>query len=446
MHKLQTSENRMLAIHSRAEPENHRANPQPPPFVGRIRSLLTLLVIITAVCYALTLKRDFTYLDESEYYAIASNLLHHHKFSLDGVHLTAYRPPGYPAALVPILALYQGVRFAKAFNLICWIVAGLLTAQIAAALYGSTAAALALLFVLLYPVSLYTAGTLYPQALTSLLFLLSLYVQVRHTTDGTLKEALFQGVIFAFLIVTVPLYAANLAVFIAFQIFGETKGIRKAIVTCLVAVFIIGIWSLRNYSVFGQFMFASNSGVNLLLGNSPVTGPNSGTTVDVDAIAPEAANLPEIERDAALKKHAIAWIKDHPLEFASLFLQKLVNWFNYRNQLRTRGESSQFRDFVMAVSYYPLLALALLLPFVNRRRLSKNEYYLYFSYAAAALAYAFFFTRIRFRVPFDYLLIILASGTASMLMHGFHGRTTPSEPLALDSSIAKIVPAHHTAI
>ena len=188
----------MVAIDSLVEPEEHRANPQPLAFVGRMRPLLTLLVIITAVCYALTLRGNFTYKDESEYYAIASNLLHHHGYSLDGVHLTAYRPPGYPAALVPILAIYQSVRFAKAFNLIFWIGAGLLTAQIAAALYGSTAASVALLLVLLYPVSLYTAGTLYPQALTSFLFLVSIYVQFWQTTHSLLKEAFLQGLFFPF--------------------------------------------------------------------------------------------------------------------------------------------------------------------------------------------------------------------------------------------------------
>ena len=87
--------------------------------------------------------------------------------------------------------------------------------------------------------------------------------------------------------------------------------------------------------------------------------------MDVDAIAPEALGLPEIQRDAALKKHAVEWIKDHPREFAWLFVKKFANWFNYRNQLRTSGESSGVRDLAMAVSYYPLLALALLLPFVK---------------------------------------------------------------------------------
>jgi hypothetical protein len=246
-----------------------------------------------------------------------------------------------------------------------------------------------------------------------------------------LKEAFLQGLIFSFLIVSVPLYAANLAIFMAFQAFEGAHGIRKAIVTCLVAVLAVGLWSLRNYTVYGQFVFASNSGVNLLLGNSPLTGPNSGTNVDVDVIAPEAAGLPEVQRDAALKKHAVEWIKGHPREFGWLFVKKLVNWFNYRNQLRTSGESSRVRDLVMALGYYPLLALALLLPLVKERRLTELERYLYSSYGAAALAYAFFFSRIRFRVPFDFLLIILASGSASILLHSYRARTAhPEAPLA----------------
>lgn len=422
------SENRNAHNTLVVEPEQQRAKPDAtPPFVRRMRPLLTLIISVVAVCYALTLKGNFTYKDESEYYTIASNVLHHHGYSLDGIHPTAYRPPGYPAALVPILALHSSVRFAKAFNLIFWISAGLLTAHIAAGLFGSVAASVALLLVLLYPVSLYTAGTLYPQALTSVLFLVSVAVHFRPTTRTSLKEAFLQGLIFSFLIMTVPLYAANLAVFMAIQTFGETNGVRKAIVTCLVAAFVIGLWIVRNYSVYGQFLFASNSGVNLLLGNSPQTGPNSGTNLDIDAIAPEASGLPELQRDAALKKHAVEWIKGHPLEFEWLFIKKLLNWFNYRNQLRTSGESSRSRDLVMASSYYPLLALALLLPLVKKRRMSELEHYLYFSYGAAALAYALFFTRIRFRVPFDFLLIILASGSASLLMQGWTIRSAQSE-------------------
>ena len=223
---------------------------------------------------------------------------------------------------------------------------------------------------------------------------------------------------------------ANLIVFMAFQSLRERRGVIKAFVTGAVVVMAIGLWSLRNYSVFGQFMFASNSGINLILGNSPLTGPNSGTNIDVAAVAPEAVNLPEIQSDAALKKHAVEWIKDHPLEWESLFTRKLANWFNYRNELRTSSESSKLRDVLMALTYYPLLALAALLPLIRRRRISQLEAYLYLSYGNAALAYAVFFTRIRFRVPFDFLLIILASGAASILMHALNTRPSRSNSTA----------------
>jgi hypothetical protein len=394
------------------------------PFFRRTHRLLIFITIVAAVAYALTLKGNFTYLDESEYYGIASNLLHHHAYSLDGVNPTAYRTPGFPAVLVPLLALHDSVRFLKATNILWWIGAALLTSYIAGELYGSAAETLALLFVLLYPISLYTAGTLYPQTMTSFFFLVSLAIHFHPAARSSLREAFVQGLIFSFLILSVPLYAANLAVFMAFQCFCEKKGVRKAVVTGAVVVLAIGLWSFRNYSTYGQVQFSSNSGLNLLLGNSPLTGPNSGTNIDIKALAPEATNMPELQRDAARKEHALDWIKGHPLQWGWLFTEKFVNWFNYRNQLQTAGESSGFRDLLIALTYYPLLALALLLPLLLKRRLSQVEAYLYLSYASAALAYAFFFTRIRFRVPFDFLLIILASGAASMLLESWRVRSS----------------------
>lgn len=413
----------MLAtqIDSQAQPVEQAPDAGRAAYARRARQVLIFVTIVAAVFYALTLNGRFAYSDEADYYSIASNLLHDHAFSRDGIHPTAFRPPGYPAALVPVLAIRDTVRFAKAFNLLCWIGAAILTAHIAGALYGSVAESLALLLVLLYPVSLYTAGTLYPQALTAFLFLVSIAVHFRPARHSSWLEALFQGLIFSFLILCVPLYGANLVVFAAFQTVREKKGMLKALVTCAVVATALGLWGLRNYRVFGQFLFASNSGINLLLGNSPLTRPNSGTNLDVAAMAPEAANLPEIQRDAVLKQHAIEWMKDHPREAALLFTEKLANWFNYRNELATAAESTRLRDAVMALTYYPLLALALLLP-LRKRGMSALESYLFLSYGSAAVAYAVFFTRIRFRIPFDFLLVILASGSLAMLLQGWSHR------------------------
>lgn len=425
----------MLAtqIDSQAQPVEQASNARGAVYARRTRQLLIFLTIVIAVLYALRLNGNFTYSDEADYYSIASSLLHHHEFSRDGIHPTAFRPPGYPAALVPVLAIHDSVRFAKAFNLLWWIGAAFLTAHVAGVLYGSVAESLALLLVLLYPVSLYTAGTLYPQALTTFLFLVSIAVHFRPAGHSSWLEALFQGLLFSFLILCVPLYGANLVVFAAFQTVREKKGVLKALVTCAVVAAALGLWGLRNYRVFGQFLFASNSGINLLLGNSPLTRPNSGTNVDVAVMAPEAANLPEIQRDAVLKQHAIDWMKDHPRESAWLFTEKLANWFNYRNELATAAESTHLRDAVMALTYYPLLALALLLP-LRKRSMSELESYLFLSYGSAAIAYAFFFTRIRFRIPFDFLLVILASGSLAMLLQRWSSRPVRHKSAVVTSS------------
>lgn len=62
----------------------------------------------------------------------------------------------------------------------------------------------------------------------------------------------------------------------------------------------------------------------------------------------------------------------------------------------------------MLVTYYPLLALMLLRLMLRRRvPVSPFEGYLLALYLLGALVQAVFFTRIRFRVPFDLLLIAL---------------------------------------
>jgi hypothetical protein len=181
---------------------------------------------------------------------------------------------------------------------------------------------------------------------------------------------------------------------------------------------------------------ATNSGENLIFGNSSLTGANTGTNVNLFALAPEAANVSsEIQRDAIFRKHAIDWIVHNFIDSGVLFVKKLINWFNYRNQLAVFSESSNFRDLVMALTYYPLLALSLMLIAIRRGRLSTREWYFFASYGIAALTYSVFFTRIRFRVPFDYLIIILASGClSSVLVRRFEARNdSVQQPLQLSS-------------
>jgi hypothetical protein len=177
------------------------------------------------------------------------------------------------------------------------------------------------------------------------------------------------------------------------------------------ACLVLGAWAVRNDAAVGAPVFvSSNSGFNLLLGNSENTTPNAGVNVDVRRYLREAGPLGEVDRDALLRHRAFEWIEGHPLEAAGLYLAKVANYFNYRNELFVRSEGTSLADLGLAVSYGVLLALVLARLMVARRwPLSAFEVLLVSTYALSALATAVAFTRIRFRVPFDLLLILQAA-------------------------------------
>ena len=102
------------------------------------------------------------------------------------------------------------------------------------------------------------------------------------------------------------------------------------------------------------------------------------------------------------------WRAAHPGDAIRLYFRKVLNYFNFRNELFVRTESSTWRDAVQFLAYYPLL-LAVLARLVMLKRfpMTPGEGLLYLLYFGNALLSAVFFTRMRFRMPFDFLLVAL---------------------------------------
>ena len=76
----------------------------------------------------------------------------------------------------------------------------------------------------------------------------------------------------------------------------------------------------------------------------------------------------------------------------------------------TKDEALAIRDIFMLITYGPLLLTFIVrLLFSRKFRLSALEVLLIILYIGSALSSALFFTRIRFRIPFDFLLIMLVA-------------------------------------
>lgn len=375
-------------------------------------SIMIAIIIGFGAVYSFLRGDQLVFLDERVYHSIAEHIVTLQKFSIDGVTSTAYRPPGYPLFLAVLVALGANVVVLRIVNFVLLGICALLVYLILKQRVSGTVGVLGALFVVGYPVLFYTAGTLYPQIFAAALMMVLLYVLHRPTLS--LVWCGLSGLLLGYLCLTVPA-SLFLAPILCVWIWYAQQPRRAACVALFVATtfLVIGLWSARNYYVFRSFVLIStNSGINLLLGNSPNTTPNSGVNVDLSQYHAQAVNMNEIEADAYYKAEALRYISENKFAAAQLYAAKFLNHFNYRNELKTNVGEVSLADMLVLVTYGPLLALFLLRIALSRTiKMTPFEWLLIAIYLASAAFHAIFFTRIRFRLPFDFLLIMSAAMT-----------------------------------
>ena len=385
---------------------------------GYIVAMLAFFVFFAGLAYSYWLGDTLRYFDEGDYYAIAQNLALKGFFSTDGLSPSLFRPPGYPFMLSVAVWMGAGVVQLRAINFAllagCVVLVYALLRKHVTPLAGLSGA----IMVLCYPVLFYTAGALYPQTLGAFLLLASLWILIGRD-QGTSKALshnkssvrhLLAGVAFGFLILVIPTFIVSLLVTTLWLSLGR-RMLKSACIVTIAALVIVGIWTIRNYLIFKTFVpVSANSGVMLIAGNSENTTANSGISTDINKYFNVANSLPETERDAFYRAHAIAYMQANPGRMALLYISKLANYFNFRNELLTKDQASPLNNIVMLLTYYPLLILAVLMSIkIKSLPLSRYEWLLVGLCIADALFSAIFFTRIRYRLPFDFLVILLGA-------------------------------------
>jgi hypothetical protein len=184
------------------------------------------------------------------------------------------------------------------------------------------------------------------------------------------------------------------------------RAVRDVLLAGGVAIFLLMAWSLRNHAVFGRFVFVStNSGVNLLLGNCENTTPASGPSTNIRHYLDQAEGLNEADRDIFLRNEALAYMRRHKRRTLESYIAKVAHYFHYRERFKTTSEWSTAREWLLLLSYPPLLLLFMVRVAMARRfKPSREELLLWLLYVLPAFFLGVFFTRIRLRIPQDYLL------------------------------------------
>lgn len=426
-------------------------------WIDRLTSLLTdrLLWILFGAAgalvtlYAIATGRELTYYDEQDYLLIADNVADGQGYTVEGGDdlarpwvgtdgPTAFRPPTWPLLLAAFRLVGAPVWMLSALPALFLIAAAVLAKLLAAHIAGRAAGWLAAFGVLLYPINVYTAGTLYPQTLATALMLGAIVLCLTPAATTRARAALF-GLALIALVYSAPTMLFTAAVIAVWGAWRHRGSLVRFVVPALIAALLpAALWIGRNAVEIDRFVPVSTStGQNLLLGNSPNTTAKSGVSADIEGYVDVALErqLGEVEADSFYTSEAVDWVAENPGDALGLYASKVANYFTPYNAPLTAGEGGRMEKLVSWAAFAPLAALALLrLAVVRRWRLRPGEGLAYVLFLGNAAFMAVTFTRVRFRQPLDSLLVVEAAVVLALLGAAWAARRRQAAAQKLSNS------------
>lgn len=188
--------------------------------------------------------------------------------------------------------------------------------------------------------------------------------------------------------------------------------VTVAILVLLMSSAICGPWLVRNMQVLGAPVLNTNGGFNLYLGNNPAA---TGMFVSI-AETPLGSSWEalrktgEVHASEILKQEAIAWIKTHPTEFATLALKKAAYFWTppFHGGKSEQSSVEKVVRLAWAIQFLILVAAALSTLLIRKMR-NKRTVILWLAVACYTAVHMLFYVIFRYREPIMPVVGILAA-------------------------------------
>jgi len=335
-------------------------------------AILATGIVLRAVLLLFFWDQPLTIVDEQHYQAIAENILHHHEFALKKGHLTAIRPPLYPAFLATIYFMTGGIHLNAVRIVQIFLSLGIIYMVfiLGKQMFDNKTGLLAAFIFAIYPSFLFFTHLLLTEVLFTFLFTLFIFlfisaldiVNSNHQSSslsapGTLHHppspmpsaprpmrsalciflagfflgvgALTRSILYPLL----PLAALFLFLAVRETFIGRIKSIAFLILGFAI---VIAPWATRNFFLFNEFVpVGTMGGLNLHMGNYDHTPLNRAwTAVDLSGdktwyYGHEEAldRMNETKKQKWAIKKAKEFILDHKLLTLKRDLIKIANFW-----------------------------------------------------------------------------------------------------------------------
>jgi 4-amino-4-deoxy-L-arabinose transferase-like glycosyltransferase len=382
--------------------------------------LLTMLVIglCLRIAFIFTLEHRVYWEDETDYLALAENMKAGKGYVDAQGHPTAFRAVGYPLMLTGLFYLnINSLTEIRCFQALLSVFTILFVFGLARRVFGAGSAMMAALICVLYPYFVFMPATVLGTTWFGFLLLAATYtLYIAQEKNGQLLYVL-SGLLFGVLVLTRPTGAVLLLAAALWLFYKKGRPLSRTLkpLSLLVgtAFLVVTPWMARNQQAVGSFTLSTNGGRNLWLGNNPQATATSGSVIPLpERLADKMAGAAsEKEQDSLYKMEALRFIKNHFVGFITLSLKKAIAFWRLDPSPTTDGyiENSPLIRLTSVLSFSPLLILGIYALFGKWSGKHRDQCLWLFYFVAFTAVHAVVITKVRYRLPLDYFLIISAS-------------------------------------
>jgi 4-amino-4-deoxy-L-arabinose transferase-like glycosyltransferase len=339
--------------------------------------------------------------------------------------LTAWMAPVYPyimAAAFKMFGLFspQAAIALELFLTSASVLTGVFLYMLGKRLYNPQVGLLAAFLFSMYPPSIhFSVRNLWETSFFTCCLLLVILLFLRLANQPRVKEGIWLGIALGFTALVNPIIVGAYP-FALIWLYLKAEGSRhtaiKAIATVLiVSGLVIAPWLVRNYVVFGQFVFIkSNLGNELYLGNNKyatgghedtITGRKHMSKVFTEAELAFLEQSNEIVRSHFLLRYAVEYIRENPIRFARQTLIRFIRYWTYPKP--ERGLAAK----VSLVIYFIMLLLAVAGMLLTKMKEKKIQLILIFLLTLPLPYYFTILRAFRYRFPCEPMLLVFAAYT-----------------------------------